>query len=67
MSFGVVFTDSEGGSLELEGSWRIAGSPPRLIGEGIAIELPQSIFKLDPTLTPDELDEIRRQVESAKK
>lgn len=67
MSFGIAFYDRDGGFLKLEGSWRIEASPPRLVGEGVQIDLPPSLFGLDPTLTPEQLNEIRRQVEAIKK
>ncbi|OPA88712.1 hypothetical protein BFW86_16855 [Pseudomonas fluorescens] len=70
MSYGISFTDRDGGSLKLPGSWRITLSSAgqhQLIGEGAVIDLPASIFSLDPRLSPEQLAEIRQQVEAASK
>lgn len=65
MSYGVRFTDSEGNVLELKGSWRLQMNPPKLIGEGVEIDVPASIFNLECQLSPEQLNEIRRQVPAA--
>ena len=65
MSCGIAFYDSEGDRLKLDGSWQIvfaADGKPRLRGDGVDIELPSSIFNLEPRLSPEQLDAIRKQI-----
>lgn len=70
MSFGIKFSDSDGRTLEIPGAWRIDISPAgvhQLIGEGRTVDLPSSLFGLNSKLSPEQLDEIRVQVEKKEK